>query len=366
VEVVAAFRRYLGILSCAFAAAACNPGFLSLDPTSTAPPTAPSAPSFTFAGRVVSTQDGSAAVAGATVTVGDTTTTTDGSGGFSVSIGSSAAPVTVSASGHLTRTTTVAGNANRGNTIDLISTAAPFDLDFFDRLARGKEQAGVFPDFVIRWPSNPNFYVITKYTVQDAAGNFVSSAEDVPVETVNRIVALLPGLVSDITGNRIQAGSIQTRPDARPVATIESGWIQVEVANRDAGSAADLCGFGGVSIALQGSNEVVRTGFARIYNASNCGCGGTLPANIIIAHEVGHALGFGHTHPYRDSVMSYDTDVSCATASYSARDRYHGAIAYTRPLGNTSPDNDPEGFQLQRLSRSRLRQMEYACQMPGR
>ena len=341
--------------------AACEPPFFSGRGSGTevvpapASPTAPTpaTPVFTFTGRVTTTQGG-APVSGATVAVDGASATSGGDGAFSVAIGAaSAAAVTVRAPGFLTRTTTLAGGQSRsGGTIDLIATEPSFDLDFFDRLARGKDQPE-FPGHVLRWPTNPRFYVITRVTsFQDGAWR--STAQEVPTAVLNRIERLLPGLVGAATGGRLQAAELQFRPDARE--TFESGWIQVEVADRPSGGATDECGFGGLDIAFAGNgftNEVRRTGFMRMYLTDNCRCANDVPSNIILAHELGHALGFAHTHPHRDSVLSYQTSVACSTPNFSPRDQYHGALAYARPVGNASPDTDPDGFQLLRFSRAR-------------
>jgi hypothetical protein len=361
------FYRALAVASVLFLLA-CSPGFLSRDPAATAEnptgPTGPAAPTtFTFAGRVTNARTG-AAVPGASVTVGTTALTTGGEGEFSATIGTSAATVSVNAGGFLTRNTRVSGGANRSHTIDLIPTAAPFDLDFFDRMARGKDQSNIYPNFVITWRNNPSFYIITKYTTQDAAGNYVSTTQDVPASIINRITAMIPGLVSSVSGGRIASGTIQTRPDARPVSALENGWVQVEIASRGAGGAADTCGFGGLEIALLNNSETRRAGFARVYNASNCRCGNDLPASLIVAHEIGHSLGFGHTTPAPDSVMSYATTLNCNSTSFSDRDQFHGALAYTRSIGSTSPDDDAEGFTLQRFG-TRTRRLEFACPFPG-
>jgi hypothetical protein len=51
-------------------------------------------------------------------------------------------------------------------------------------------------------------------------------------------------------------------------------------------------------------------------------------------------MGFFHTDS-SDDVM-FSEDVQC-TREVSARERYHAAIAYARPVGNSDPDTDPGG-----------------------
>jgi hypothetical protein len=57
-------------------------------------------------------------------------------------------------------------------------------------------------------------------------------------------------------------------------------------------------------------------------------------------HEVGHAMGFFHV-PHRNSVMYPFLPGNCPSGTLSAAEKYHAAIAYSRPRGNLDPDRDP-------------------------
>jgi hypothetical protein len=57
-------------------------------------------------------------------------------------------------------------------------------------------------------------------------------------------------------------------------------------------------------------------------------------------HEVGHAVGFFHVSD-KNSVLYPFAPGNCPPGELSAAEKYHAAIAYTRPRGNRDPDVDP-------------------------
>ena len=109
-------------------------------------------------------------------------------------------------------------------------------------------------------------------------------------------------------------------------------------------------------------------GFASYYLEDNCRCGTQVPANLIITHELGHAMAYYHTMPYTTSVMSYLADpalLRCAAMGFSDLDRYHASLAYARSIGNVSPDTDPTSFQFQRAGGRRSTENRFSCPLPG-
>ena len=124
------------VLVIAVLAAACGSSpSAPTPPQNPPPPIAPSPNPFTLNGRVVGTVTG-AAIAGATVTVGGQTFTTDADGAFTITDATEdVRKIVVRGNGFVTRESHLSVTG-RTATIDVIQDRPPFDLIFFRTFAR--------------------------------------------------------------------------------------------------------------------------------------------------------------------------------------------------------------------------------------
>ncbi len=296
----------------------------STTPTTPTTPTAPVTPSNTWsiAGQVVATgsQQG---IGGATLTPGWSlaAVTADGSGNYELgdrtNPPSTPYPVSLSAPGHLTHDVWITWQRGpRTNVmLDVIREAAPFSMEFYGQLVRGKYDQPGAPWPVMRWTTAPSFYVKTV----DQNGRAIEP------EVLANVLDALRRSVPAWSGGRMSAAAIETGTDTRPETR---DWINVEI-RRDP-KEDRVCGTANV-----GANPG-----SIILNDDVCSCGSNKIPGALTMHEVGHTMGFFHVGDRR-SVMFPFIPGSCPPGELSAAESYHAAIAYSRPRGNTEPDRDP-------------------------
>jgi hypothetical protein len=216
--------------------------------------------------------------------------------------------VTVEASGYLTRETSAASR------VDLIPTAAPFDIAFYRALVRNGYEAPSELQPLRRQPANPRFYVRTV----DEGG------APVPTALVDSAVAVMR-TADAYTGGRLTTATVERGTDTREG---QSDWVTVKWLSSTDTAMCGRAPVGGGWIELNYLNPL-------------CRCGGSAFSVAAMRHELGHVMGFWHTDS-TDDLMFHQIDRRC-DKPLSARERFHTALAYQRPIGNRDQDVDPAG-----------------------
>lgn len=209
------------------------------------------------------------------------------------------AKVTVSAAGYVTRETWVRSSSP---TVDLIAEAG-FDVGFYRQFARGTLENAMQPLRVLN--QAPSIYLQT-------AG--LSSA------TVAAMEARARDLIVAMSGGKFTVQAIEEGPDAR---SPRSGWITVTLI-RDA--TVPWCGQTAIGAA---AGDVT-------LNPGQPAC--TRPLQDVLAHELGHAMGFWHTTGAGD-IMNQQRPLAHPGIP-SDLERRHAALAYHRSAGNMDVDVD--------------------------
>jgi hypothetical protein len=203
----------------------------------------------------------------------------------------------ISAPGYVPRET----RADR-TAVDLIPEGE-FDLEFYRQLARNSFEGPLESLSVLR--AAPAFYME------------VEGPRGLSAQVAAELEAVARRIVPEMTGGAFQVTRWETGPTPRPR---QNGWIVIE--RRDL---AGACGSAYVGLAA---------GQIFLDNDTTCNIYG------VMAHEIGHALGFWHVST-EGSMMFPRARLSNIADAPTAKERFHAAIAYKRPTGNQDVDIDP-------------------------
>ena len=300
-------------------AVACGSSPAQPSPPSTPTPTPTPSPVLTLSGTVTATNGGQA-LADVRVEAASISSTTDGSGRYSLNLpaGTSNARFTISGSNVVTRTGFFSNGPSRTFDLDAF-TLAVFDQQYFRAVARnGFEQpASLQP--LRRWTRGPMVYIRTL----DDTGRAILP------EVLQQVVTITSSVVPLYTNGRFTVAGIEQGTDTR---RNQAGWITVEWTR----NATQFCGTSHVG---QEGGVVTLT-----YDQPGCSCGSQKIRPRTVKHEFGHAMGLWHSGQSADLMSGIG--VSECDRNITARELQYLDYLYRRPVGNSDPDNDPSSGAL--------------------
>jgi hypothetical protein len=234
--------------------------------------------------------------------------------------------LTVEAPGYLARKTGVAWTSagRRDIRIDLIPDRAPFALPFFREFVRNAYEEPETLQPIRRWTRNPNFYV---NTINPRSGQPLFPSE---IELIQQVIR---DTVPQLTAGQFSAGTIEVAAGAR---ARRADFINVSIVYEPN---EDYCG----RAVVGGNPGEITINYERCRTRA---CGQFPPQ--VIAHEVGHAMGYWHTSA--EGIMNPYASPHCTNVRFSADELLHARVAYARPPGNQDPDVDADSYSAVQTS----------------
>jgi hypothetical protein len=277
-------------------------------------------------GQTVSAIDGNAAGQVSVQIANRSAIQSDADGNFQIDLDSPGTfSVILSGSGVVERRTSLTVPAPDRTRVSLIP--AGFDVAAFDEMARGNKGR------LQRWTSRPALVIVG--TVMrfspDRTDRFEAMGERMTSEEITGLTEHLNEGLAVLTGSTY------------------TSFASVKVEWPSAGEQVDVQRTGTIVAGRYNGIEALTQAIGlgnRAEQPDGSVAGGTIwldrdfernegPRRLLRIHELGHALGYGHV-TVRTSVMN--PELGPPPTEF---DRAAAAIAFQRPVGNTSPDTDP-------------------------